>query len=99
MKQDFTYVWFDADKNPCSYATFRLANEADGRNLVCSRVWFVDQRGFWGMMGLIKSLAADHTYLKFETPVMEVEKFEIMDMITTSEDACTEDWGTEEDEL
>ena len=35
---------------------------------------------------------------KFETPIMEVEKFEIMDVITTSND-CVEDWSTEEDEL
>lgn len=69
VKQDFTYVWFDGEKLPRSYATFRLANEADGRNLVCSRFQFVNVEGFWGIMGLIKSLAADHTYVKFDTPV------------------------------
>lgn len=70
VKQEFTYVWFDEESIPRSYTTFRLANEADGRNLVCSRFFFTNQEGFWGLMGLFKSLAADHTCLKFETPVL-----------------------------
>ena len=70
VKQEFTYVWFDAENIPHAYTTFKLANEPDGRNLVCSRFFFTNQDGFWGLMGLFKSLAADHLYLKFDTPVL-----------------------------
>lgn len=70
VKQEFTYVWFDEENRPGGYTTFKPANEADGRNLVCSRFCFVGQEGFWGLMGLFRSLAADHTYLKFDTPVL-----------------------------
>ena len=69
VKQEFTYVWFDSGNTPRSYATFRLANEADGRNLVCSRFFFTNREGFLGLLGLFQRLSADHTYLKFDTPV------------------------------
>ena len=70
VKQEFTYVWFDEDNIPRAYTTFRLANEPDGRNLVCSRFFFTNSDGFQGLLGLFKSLASDHTYLKFDTPVL-----------------------------
>lgn len=70
VKQEFTYVWFDAENKPKAYTTFRLANEQDGRNLVCSRFCFADREGFWGLMQLFKSLSADHQYVKFATPAL-----------------------------
>ena len=70
VKQEFTYVWFDGDNIPRAYTTFRLANEPDGRNLICSRFFFTNPDGFRGLLGLFKSLASDHTYLKFDTPVL-----------------------------
>ena len=63
-------MWFDEDNIPRAYTTFRLANEPDGRNLVCSRFFFTNSDGFQGLLGLFKSLASDHTYLKFDTPVL-----------------------------
>lgn len=69
VKQEFTYVYFHADGTPKAYTTFRLAMEPDGRNLVCSRFCFVDKEGFLGLMNLFKSLSADHTLVKFKTPV------------------------------
>lgn len=70
VKQEFTYVWFNAENTPKAYTTFKLANEPDGRNLVCSRFCFVDKEGFAGLMQLFKSLASDHTYVKFATPAL-----------------------------
>lgn len=70
VKQEFTYVWFDAQNTPKAYTTFKLANESDGRNLLCSRFCFVDKEGFGGLMQLFKSLASDHTYVKFQTPAL-----------------------------
>ena len=68
VKQDFTYVCFDAAGKPNAYTTFRLANEPDGRNLVCSRFCFADKGGFDELMRLFKSLSSDHRFVKFSTP-------------------------------
>lgn len=70
LQQTFTYVWFDGQNVPKGYTTFRLANEATGRNLVCSRFCFADRDGFNGLMQLFKSLSADHAYVKFQTPAL-----------------------------
>ena len=67
-KQEFTYVYLGADGSPRAYTTFRLANQPDGRNLQCSRFFFLDREGFNGLMHLFKSLSSDHRYVKFELP-------------------------------
>lgn len=69
-KVEFTYVYFSADGTPKAYTTFRIAAEADGRNLNCSRFCFADKEGFAGLLGLFKSLSADHAYAKFLTPAI-----------------------------
>ena len=68
VTQEFTYVWYDAAGTPKAYTTFKLATESDGRNLICSRFCFTDRDGFYGLMGLFKALASDHTYVKFPLP-------------------------------
>lgn len=70
VKQEFTYVWFDPQGAPGAYTTFRKADEADGRNLVCSRFCFLSRDGFYALMGLFKSLGSDHTFVKFQTPAI-----------------------------
>ena len=70
VKQEFTYVWFDAENAPKAYTTFKTANEAGGRNILCSRFCFVDREGFLGLMQLFKSLSSDHTYANFSTPAL-----------------------------
>ena len=70
VTQEFTYVCFDEQNVPHGYTTFRQVSEPDGRNLICRRFCFTDREGFAGLMGLFKSLASDHTYVKFETPVL-----------------------------
>lgn len=70
VKQEFTYLWFDPEDTPKAYTTFKLASESDGRNLICSRFCFVDKDGFAGLLHLFKSLASDHTYVKFTTPAL-----------------------------
>lgn len=69
-KLEFTYVYFDALDTPKAYTTFKVVQENDGRNILCSRFCFVDKEGFAGLMHLFKSLAADHTYVKFHTPAL-----------------------------
>lgn len=70
VKQEFTYVWFDAKNTPKAYTTFKVVSESDGRNLVCSRFCFADPEGFSGLMRLFKSLSSDHSYVKFSTPAL-----------------------------
>lgn len=69
VQQEFTYVWRNEAGVPKAYTTFCLANQPDGRNLTCSRFYFVDKEGFGGLMQLFKSLSADHMYVKFALPV------------------------------
>lgn len=68
VKQEFTYVYMDEAGEAKAYTTFRMANQPDGRNLVCSRFVFADREGFLGLMNLFKSLASDHLLLKFTVP-------------------------------
>lgn len=68
IKQEFTYVYMSESGEAKAYTTFRMANQPDGRNLVCSRFVFVDKEGFNGLMNLFKSLASDHLLLKFNVP-------------------------------
>ncbi len=69
-KQEFTYVWFDAQNTPKAYTTFRITAEADGRNIRCSRFCFTGKEGFLGLMQIFKSMASDHTKVKFQTPAL-----------------------------
>ena len=70
VKQEFTYVFFDAANTPKAYTTFKPQWENGRRNIVCSRFCFVDKDGFAGLMRLFKSLAADHALAKFQTPAL-----------------------------
>ncbi len=67
-KQRFTYVYFAPDGTPKAYTRFHLENQPDGRNLVSDRFFFIDREGFDGLMGLYKSMASDHRYVKFSLP-------------------------------
>ena len=68
VKQQFLYVCFDGEKRPLAYTQFHLENQADGRNLVCSRFCFRNRTGFDGLMNLFKGFSADHRFLKFQLP-------------------------------
>lgn len=70
VKQEFTYVWFNAQNAPKAYTTFKALWEEGKRNIVCSRFFFADWEGFGGLMQLFKSLAADHALAKFHTPAL-----------------------------
>ncbi len=67
--REYTYVCFDGNQTPKAYTTFRTVMEADGRNLVCSRFCFDGKPGFLLLMGLFQSMATDHLYAKFKTPL------------------------------
>ena len=68
MRQEFTYVYFDAENTPKGYTTFKKCDEEDGRNLVCSRFCFADREGYAGLLGLFARFASDHRYVKFKIP-------------------------------
>ena len=66
VKQEFTYVCFDASGNPKGYTTFKIDAQ---QNLDCSRFVFVDKEGFLGLLQVFKSLASDHRYASFLMPM------------------------------
>ena len=70
VKQEFTYVWFDASGIPKAYTTFKAQWQDGKRNIVCSRFCFTDKDGFAGLLQLFRSLAADHAFAKFQTPAL-----------------------------
>lgn len=67
VKQEFTYVYFDAQGTPKGYTTFRIDSQ---QNLDCSRFVFADKAGFVGLLQIFRSLAADHRYVTFEMPMI-----------------------------
>ena len=71
QKPEFLYVYFDDGGIPGGYTQFRLENQPDGRNLVASRFCFRDRTGFDGLMNLVKTMASDHRYFKFQLPEEE----------------------------
>ena len=66
--REYLYVCFDASGAPLGYTAFRTEQAPDGRELVCSRFRFVGREGFFALLGVFKSLAADHRFAKFSLP-------------------------------
>ena len=66
--QEYLYVCFGLSGEALGYAAFRTAKETEGRNLICSRFRFVDAAGFRALLGVFKSLAADHRFAVFSLP-------------------------------
>ena len=75
VTQEFTYVYYNEHGVPRAYTTFRKEDQPDGRNLVCSRLFFLDRDGFLGLMGLFGKLASDHRYVKFDTPALPAMQY------------------------
>lgn len=74
-KPEFLYVYFDEAGIPGGYTRFRLENEPDGRDLVASRFCFRDRAGFDGLMNLVRTMASDHRYFKFQLPEEEAMSY------------------------
>lgn len=68
VKLEFCYVWFRTDGTPGAYTVYRRADEADGRNLRCSKFVFFDAEGFHALLQLFRVQASDHRYVKFPMP-------------------------------
>lgn len=66
--REYLYVCYDPAGVPKGYAAFRTKEEPEGRDLICSRFRFADKAGFYGLLGVFRSLAADHRYAKFVLP-------------------------------
>lgn len=65
---EYTWLWFDGAGTPGAYASFKTEVQPDGRNLVCRRFCFLDREGFAALLRLMKSMAADHRFVKCELP-------------------------------
>lgn len=67
-KQEYLYVCFGPSGEALGYAFFRTEKEKEGRDLVCSRFRFTDAAGFRALLGVFKSLSADHRFAVFTLP-------------------------------
>ena len=50
------------------YTAFRTEPASEGRTLRCSRFRFVNREGFYALLGVFQSLAADHRFATFSLP-------------------------------
>ena len=66
--REYLYVCYDAQDRPKGYAAFRTQADSEGRDLLCSRFRFADREGFLGLLGVFRSLAADHRHASFVLP-------------------------------
>ena len=66
--QEFTYVYKDENQKPLGYMTVKQVNEADGRNVQCTRLCFTCVEGFKGLMNILKALGSDHRCATFDVP-------------------------------
>ena len=66
--REYLYGCFDAADEPLGYVAFRTEQEPDGRVLRCSRFRFVSREGFYALLAVFQSLAADHRFAAFSLP-------------------------------
>lgn len=65
---EFCYVWFRENGEPGAYVTYRSEKQPDGWNLICSRFRFLDREGYRALLALLKTMASDHPFAKFQLP-------------------------------
>ncbi len=91
--QRYTYIYKAQDGQPKAYTTFQKVDDPDGRNLRCSRFFFIDVEGFYGLMNLLVSLAADHRFVIFDAP-MDQEILPLLPEWSLGAGQCEmESWG------
>ena len=66
--QEFTYIYKDEKGTPLGYMSLKQVNEADGRNISCTRLCFTCVEGLKGLLNILISLGSDHAYATFEVP-------------------------------
>lgn len=66
--QEFTYIYKDEKGKPLGYMTVKQINEADGRNVLCTRMCFTCVEGLKGLLNILIALGSDHGYTTFEVP-------------------------------
>ena len=66
--KEYLYVCFGSTGESLGYTAFRTEPEAEGRTLRCSRFRFVSREGFYALLGVFQSLAADHRFAAFSLP-------------------------------
>ncbi|MEG0864405.1 MAG: GNAT family N-acetyltransferase [Clostridia bacterium] len=65
---EYTYLYRDDNGAPKGYLTFALCVENGERSMKCSRFVFTDCQGFYGLLNLLLTLAADHKYAILSLP-------------------------------
>lgn len=66
--REYLYVCYDASGSPIGYTEFHTQIEPDGRNLICTRLRFTNREGFYALLAVFASHAADYRFAKLSLP-------------------------------
>lgn len=64
---EYTYVYRSAQGEPKGYMTYE--SDKPARKVPCSRFYFTDAEGFYGLMNLLHTLASDREWVEMKLPV------------------------------
>ncbi|MEG1775410.1 MAG: GNAT family N-acetyltransferase [Clostridia bacterium] len=68
-EQEYTYVYYADSGAPLGFLSFKLdLSTPCERNMRCTRFYFEGKQGFYGLLNLLLSLAADHRYAIISLP-------------------------------
>lgn len=65
---EYTYLYRSADGTPKGYFTWKLRKGEHERVVDVSRMAFTDSEGFYGLLNLMLSMAADQSHAEFALP-------------------------------
>lgn len=64
----YTYVYRDAQGAPKGYVRYKPVTDEGDRAVECMRFMFADAEGFYGLLGLLQTLASDHSHAILRLP-------------------------------
>ncbi len=66
--KEYTYLYRSASDEPKGLVTYRPVIDDGDRTLECTRFFFVDLEGFYGLLALLGTLSADHSHITLRLP-------------------------------
>lgn len=70
-KNEFAYLFSDAEQNPCGYMVFHQLIEDGSRLIKVEELCYNNAKTFSGMMGFMAGFAADYKAVRFEAPLSQ----------------------------
>lgn len=65
---EYTYLYRSNSGEPKGFMTYKPVIDEGDRTLNCTRFFFVDLEGFYGMLALLGTLSADHSHVTLRLP-------------------------------